>query len=104
MNTIYKYPLKANAQGRQVLSIPGSFFPLCLKLQDGEPMLWGIVDTDQPMQEYAWYVYYTGMPTRADIHLSMYVGSTMEDGLVSHYFIQFLPPDTPATPDNHPPQ
>jgi hypothetical protein len=58
MKTIYKYPLTGHQ--RQVIQLPPSSLPLSLQLQQGQPCLWVLIETDQPKLDYVVRCYGTG--------------------------------------------
>lgn len=58
MKTIYKYPLTGH--NTQVIKLPSFSLPLSSQMQHGQPCLWMLVDTDQPIQNYMVRTYGTG--------------------------------------------
>jgi hypothetical protein len=58
MLTVYKYEIK-NA-GINIISMPQNAQILTAKEQDNKPMMWAMVDTDNPMEERCFELTGTG--------------------------------------------
>ena len=60
MKTIYKFKLQTTDE-QQILMPEGAEI-LTVQLQDGEPQLWALVDTDQPKTKRYIEIFGTGNP------------------------------------------
>lgn len=85
MNTIYKYPITTPDSDNKVhLYMPSSAVPLHVNVQGGQPMLWAMVDTREPLREHVFYLYGTGHDCNR--HHSEYVGTFFDGPYVWHLF------------------
>jgi len=57
MITIHKYPLKPE---HNVILLPEGAKPLCVQVQQGCPVMWALVNTEQPKQHRIIHVFGTG--------------------------------------------
>jgi len=84
MAVIWKFPLPAFNYSESKF-IPESFKPIAVDVQNGEPMLWAIVDTDSHYGCRRCVCVGTGEPFD-DTGLD-YLGTVQLNGLVWHYFM-----------------
>ena len=82
MNRIWKYNLQPSK--RHVLYMPRGAQILGVQLQNGEPVIWALVDPDQDLEERALYLAWTGEALPQD-KLS-YIGTFQADTTVWHLF------------------
>jgi hypothetical protein len=84
MNVVYKYRLMPSTP--VVVEMPRYSRVIHVGAQDDGPVLWALVDTDQPKERFEFWVYGTGHPidvARPKLHL----GSVQtESGFVWHVF------------------
>jgi hypothetical protein len=59
MRTIHKYSLRGGGALREI-QMPVGARALCVQTQDGNPCLWALVDTGNPMVTRTFSVYCTG--------------------------------------------
>ena len=86
MKTIYKYPIKII--DRQTFPIPVGANILTVQVQNGNPFVWAMVDTEALTEEVSIRVYGTGHPISDRSNLE-YIGTfqSMYGGhLVFHVF------------------
>lgn len=90
MKTIYKYPIVITDE--QTLSMSVGANILTVQVQNGNPFIWAMVDTEVPTEEVSIRVHGTGHPIPDSLNLeyigtfqSMYGGS-----LVFHVFKEIL--------------
>lgn len=87
MLTIWKYPLEI--MGEQTISISEHNQPLDIQMQNGQPCLWAVVDTDADQVERKVYIVGTGQDVNPIKHVrAYYVGTVQEGRWVWHVFIQ----------------
>lgn len=82
MRTIYKYPFEITDVF--TIKMPGHSKILDVKMQNGTPCIWALVDTEEPEIEKTFYLYGTGHKfTKGE-----YVGTFQVNGgeLVFHLF------------------
>lgn len=94
--TIWKFPLRIDDS--QVIDAPEGAQPLTVQLQDGDPMLWALVDPEQPRVPLR--ILMRGTGHNAD-GLGAYLGTfQFRDGpiggLVFHAFAEPLPYPNPG--------
>lgn len=79
-NSIKKWTL--DTVGEQSLRIPQDAEILCIRIEDGRPQLWALVDHDKPIVIRHFLTYYKQVP---DGDFGQYVG-TYEIDFVFHVF------------------
>ena len=81
-NAIQKWTL--NVTDEQSLRLPQDAEILCIRVEDGRPQLWALVDHDKPIVIRKFFTYYSGaaMPVG---DLGQYIGS-YEINFVFHVF------------------
>jgi hypothetical protein len=87
VKTIYKFPLEVTDQ--QAVLMPAAAQILAVQVQNGEPFVWAIVDTENPQEERFFDIFGTGHPMHEDNGVGReYVGTfQMHSGsLVFHLF------------------
>lgn len=83
-NSIEKWTL--NVIDEQSLRLPQDAEILCIRIEDGRPQLWALVDYDKPIVIRDFLTYYTGSPM-PDGDFGQYVGTyQLDSGLVFHVF------------------
>jgi hypothetical protein len=50
------------------------------------PVLWALIDTDEPLEEVVLHGYATGEPLPSDILGYFYRGTTNYNGFITHWF------------------
>lgn len=91
MKTIYKYPIMIT--NGQTLPIPVGANMLTVQVQNGNPFIWAMVDTDAPVEDVSIRVYGTGHLISESSNLE-YIGTfqSMYGGnLVFHVFKEIQP-------------
>ena len=82
MKTIYKYKLEL--VDWQTIRIHEDAENLCVQLQDGEPVLYAIVDTREALEDREIIMYGTGHPMGS---AGTYLGTIQEENYFTwHYF------------------
>ena len=87
MKTIWKFPVPIQDTIR--VSMPVGAKILCAQMQQGNPYIWALVDSQKPIEEVSFLWRGTGHPTEDEVgFLHHYVGTVqMADGnLVFHLF------------------
>jgi len=83
-NSIEKWTL--NVTDEQSLRLPQDAEILCIRIKDGRPQLWALVDYDKPIVIRKFFTYYSGFPM-PDGDFGQYVGTyQLDNGLVFHVF------------------
>lgn len=89
MLTVYKYDFPINdtvgitmSRGARVLKV---------ECQNGMPVLWALVDTDQPPERHTFRVFGTGHPIPDGTDLSNHVATFQHGALVWHVFSRTVP-------------
>lgn len=84
---IYKYHL--NVEDTQRIDLPMYSRVLCVKLQNGSPQLWALVDTTMPTESVCIKIFGTGNPIFCSTRQLEYIESFMmyDGGLVFHVFL-----------------
>ena len=84
MKTIHKYIIEVT--DKQLITMPVNADVLCVQVQNGNPCIWAIVDTDYEVVNYEVYTYGTGHEW-SDLGCD-YIGTYQLDGgsLVFHVF------------------
>lgn len=85
MNTIYKYPLEP-IPGMQTVLLPAAAHILCIKEQEGKPVLYALVDPDNAETSVGIFSVTTGSP--CFLRAKTYINTVMFDGgqYVLHFF------------------
>ena len=88
MRTIYKFKLETT--DKQGIRASMRAKPLCVQVQNGEPCLWMLVDTDYDNRDYEVFVKGTGHPITPEEASLQYIGSyQLNNGaLVFHVFME----------------
>lgn len=89
MKTIFKYELPT-VPGEHFVDFPQRCNPLgAIRLQNGHPVMWALVDTDSPTRTARLFVAWTGKPceTLLDDPSWCYMDTLQIGGLVYHYFL-----------------
>lgn len=87
MRRIYKYPVSVTDDF--MLDMPAGAKVLSVQVQNGEPHLWALVETDGVMHERrTFHLYGTGNPLPRDVGSFVFVGTFQLRGgaLVFHLF------------------
>lgn len=84
MPTVWKYPLPVE-EGTFELEMPKRAVVLNVRMKDGRPHLWAMVDQDLMLEPREFFLVYTGV--QFDWGWS-WIGTAVSDGtnLVFHYF------------------
>ena len=91
MKTILKYELGLTKKS-QGIQMPRDSNILDVRLQDGTPFFWAIVDPDTPMEERRFLL----LPTGGEIHgYPVYHGTFQWGHLVYHLFEEFEETELP---------
>ena len=88
--TVWKYPLPFNDS--EEVALPKGARPLRVGMQQGDLMLWALVDTDADMEPRYFGVRGTGHEVAPG---AAYIGSTEDGPFVWHVFELFPPPPHP---------
>lgn len=82
MKVTYQFPLE---QSDTTLMLPQGAQPIHVDVQEGQPTLWVLLDTDEPMEPRRFETYQTGMgmPTHAN---HAHVGTFAYKGSTFHVF------------------
>lgn len=83
MKTIYKYTLRFS--DRQTVQMPANAQILSIQNQTSDPVIWAVVDTDQPMVERRFHMFGTGMQATHVDNLH-YLASVQFGPFVWHFF------------------
>jgi hypothetical protein len=85
MKTIYKYPIEIT--DKQTLPMPVGANILTVQVQNGNPFIWAMVDTEAPIEGVAIIVYGTEHPIDESLNLE-YIGTFQSNGkcFVFHVF------------------
>lgn len=86
MKTIYKYPIEITDE--QIILMPAGAIMLTVQVQNGNPFIWAMVDTEARMEDVPIRVHGTGHPICESSNLE-YIGTfqSMYGGnLVFHVF------------------
>ena len=89
MKTIYKYPLIPPVEAR--LRMHEGATPLAVQMQNGEPFLWAVVDTDAPIGEPRRFRTYGTGDALAEGEERVYIGTIQEGQFVWHIFEVLAP-------------
>lgn len=71
MKVIHKYPIQII--DHQFIETHEDYFILSVKMQNGEPFIWVVVDTDKPKARLELGVYGTGSPIVTDIYTLSFI-------------------------------
>jgi hypothetical protein len=83
MKTIYKFPVGPIME----LVLPEDAEPLCVQLQNGEPQLWVLLDTDNPPDQRTFVTFGTGHEAKSHNSGTLkYISTWQREGLVFHTF------------------
>jgi len=84
MQTIWKFKLEISAES--VVSMPNAAQVLCVKMQNGEPFVWALVDPAHPIMKRVFNIYGTGH--QHETISGDYLGSVLmlNESLVFHVF------------------
>ena len=82
-NAIEKWTL--NVTDEQSLRLPQDAEILCIRIEDGRPQLWALVDYDKPIVIRKFFTYYSGQVAIPVGDLGQYIGS-YEIDFVFHVF------------------
>ena len=82
-NSIEKWTL--NVIDEQSLRLPQDAEILCIRVEDGRPQLWALVDHDKPIVIRKFFTYYSGQVAMPVGDLGQYIGS-YEINFVFHVF------------------
>lgn len=85
METIYKYPLRII--DRQKIYTFKTFVPLSIQVQNGEPVLWALVDTASDQTARKIVMHGTGNEIAHSVINYPHLGTVQIDGFVWHYFL-----------------
>lgn len=90
MKIIYKYPIEIT--DKQTLPMPVGANILTVQVQNGNPFIWAMVDTEVPTEEVAIRVHGTGHPINESLNLE-YIGTFQSNGkcFVFHVFKEIQP-------------
>lgn len=77
MKTIYKYPIEIT--DKQTLPMPVGANILTVQVQNGNPFIWAMVDTEAPIEGVAIIVYGTEHPIDESLNLE-YIGTFQSNG------------------------
>lgn len=85
MNRIFKFPLQVDQ--RQLVQVPAGTRPLSVGVQNEQPVLWALIDTDAPGTE-TWII--RGVTTGETFNAEgcEFVGTVQIDWFVFHVFRQ----------------
>lgn len=83
MRQIWKYSLSGSSA---LLEMPAGAQVLCVQMQRGQPMLWALVDTDQPKTERQFVIVGTGHVVDDDDEAHHYIGTAQYGAFVWHIF------------------
>lgn len=85
--TIHKYPLQIQNRA-QAVDIPVGAELLTVQIQNGQPVLWAMVDPDAPKVMRHVQMYGTGWPISVNDELIKFLGTVQCNGgiLVWHFF------------------
>lgn len=91
MLTIYKYVINGEPGEAFRVPMPGNAELLDVQMQHGRPVLWALVDTDQPVGEGCRFVVYgTGAPVNPALSLK-YVGTfQVNEGIFVWHLFEVL--------------
>ncbi len=82
MRTIWKFPVEA---GTNTIDLPAVFKVLTVQLQDEEPVMWVVLNTDEPPEPVTFHVLPTGGEV-PDVPLDYVDTFQFTNGLVFHVF------------------
>lgn len=83
MKTIWKYELWP---GKEELQIPKGGEVLCVKMQNGVPCLWVLVESEREVEEIRVSIYGTGFEVKENP--GKYAGTFITEGFVFHVFVR----------------
>jgi hypothetical protein len=86
MRTIYKYPL--NLVDTQQVKLPKLAECLTVKMQQGHPCMWAIVDPAQPTEIVTVHLVGTGHAVPRKVGALQYLGTVQDAGFVWHFFLE----------------
>lgn len=72
-NAVCKWTL--DDVGEQSLRLPQDAEILCIRIEDGRPQLWALVDHDKPIVIRKFFTYYSGQVAIPVGDLGQYIGS-----------------------------
>lgn len=84
MLTVHKYPLEIT--DRQCISMPMGARVLKVDSQNGQPMIWALVDTERMMADHFVRIVGTGHPAEESVEARNYLGTFFQGPLVWHVF------------------
>jgi hypothetical protein len=89
MKSIFKYPLEITDE--QEVMMPKWCTPLSVQMQNGQLVMWALVDTEQPIVRAYVRVYGTGNPLPDEFYANReynhFVGTFQHGQFVGHVFI-----------------
>jgi hypothetical protein len=86
MKIIYKYPIQMT--NHQFVETYEDYFILSVRIQNGEPFIWVLVDTDKPRTRLELGVYETGNQIVTDVYTLTFIDTifTNQGQCVWHVF------------------
>lgn len=91
MNTIWKYVL--DTTDTQTIEMPSGAKVLTVQVQNGEPCIWALVNTDNKIEERTFRIYGTGHHMDYKyVDKETYIGSyQLSGGLLVFHLFEFTP-------------
>lgn len=90
MNAIYKYPVPFDTN--QAIELPRGAMLLDLQIQNDSPMLWAVIDLDEPArQKFHIRMSGSGLALDFDPRGAILQRTTQMGNLVWHWFVFFEP-------------
>ncbi len=87
MKSIWKFPVPN--KDRFTLSMPECPRSLSFQVQDGAPVLWAMIDRDDPYREFKFRLIETGTGIEISPNIYLhYIGTIQHEGYVQHLFME----------------
>jgi len=84
MKVVRKYVL--DVAQKQTIAMPMGCQKLCIRLQNGMPTLWVLVDEEAPLTDYVFCILFTGETTPLDDFWTYIDTCQLDNGIVLHVF------------------